>query len=79
MTASKHDIGPFVKLTGTVGAAEVLSHLYETCQTGEYKPVSTTALQHLVQLGYLKPDYGRGVVKVQLERIAADLAAVKGA
>lgn len=79
MTASKNDLTPFVKLTGSIGAAEVLSHLYATCKAGTYKPVSTTALQHLVQLGYLSPDYGRGIVNVRLEKIEADLKAVTGA
>lgn len=78
MAANKNDLTPFVKLTGSIGAAEVLSHLYTTCKNGVYKPASTTALQHLVKLGYLSPDYSRGIVNVRLDKIEADLKTVQG-
>lgn len=73
MTESKLDLIPFEKLAGSTGAAEVLHHIYTECRDGVFKPKSTRALQHLISLGYLKPDYGRGVLIVCQDKINQDL------
>ena len=70
------DITPFVKLTGSQGAAEVLLHVYTCCPDGTFKPKSPKALHHLIRLGYLKPDFGRGVVNVLHDKISQDLATI---
>ena len=75
MTASKLDLTPFEKLVGSTSAAEVLHHIYTECRDGVFKPKSTRALQHLISLGYLKPDYGRGVLIVCQDKISQDLQA----
>ena len=58
------ELDPFIRLAGSTGATEVLRHIYTACPSGTYKPQGTKALQHLIHLGYLKPDYQKGIVFV---------------
>ena len=64
------------RLTGSVGAAEVLAEAYETCLADDhdqFKPKSMKALQHLVNLGYLRHDFEKRTLIVQLDKITRDL------
>ena len=72
---SNPDLLALERLTGSVGAAEVLAEAYETCSAdGEFKPKSMKALQHLVNLGYLRNDLEKRAVIVQRDKVTRDLA-----
>jgi hypothetical protein len=68
------DLTPFIKLTGSTGAAESLLYAYTSGQDPiKFKPRNTVGLQHLVKLGYLKPDYRNGGITVMHDKISQDL------
>lgn len=70
------NLSPFITLTGSIGAAEVLQHAYLCSPTGVYQPKSSKALHHLIKLGYLSPDYGKGLIMVCHDKIQTDLMAI---
>ena len=67
----------FVKLAGSTGSAETLAKALNESTDGIFKPKTTQGLQHLIRLGYLKPDFGRGVILVLKEKIISDLQSVE--
>lgn len=73
MSTTNADIEKYAKLTGHLSSAETLHLAITTNKNGLFRPKNTVGLHHLIKLGYLKPDFGHGGVRVVEDKIRYDL------